>query len=46
MVMWFARIVEHGPAQQIFDAPRSDYTKALIRAAFDIETAAAGVVSE
>jgi microcin C transport system ATP-binding protein len=31
-------IVEHGPVQQIFDEPANDYTKALIAAAFDLES--------
>ena len=31
-------IVEHGPVQQIFDNPRNDYTRALIAAAFDLES--------
>ena len=46
IVMRNGRIVEHGPAEQIFERPQSDYTKALISAAFRIETAAAGAVSE
>jgi microcin C transport system ATP-binding protein len=32
------RIVERGDAEQIFEQPKTDYTKALIAAAFDIET--------
>ena len=32
------RIVERGDAEQIFERPKTDYTKALIAAAFDIET--------
>ena len=31
---------------QIFDQPRTDYTKALMAAAFDLKTAPAGVVSQ
>jgi len=46
IVMRNGRIVEAGPAQQIFEAPQTDYTRALISAAFRIETAPAGVVSE
>jgi microcin C transport system ATP-binding protein len=46
MVMRNGKVVEHGPARQIFEAPQTDYTKALIAAAFDIATAPAGVVSE
>ena len=37
IVMRDGRLVEHGPAQQIFDNPRDAYTRALISAAFDIE---------
>jgi microcin C transport system ATP-binding protein len=46
VVMRNGKIVEHGPSEQIFARPQSDYTKALISAAFRIETAAAGIVSE
>ena len=37
MVMQLGKIVEHGPAAQIFDKPKTDYTKALMAAAFDLE---------
>jgi microcin C transport system ATP-binding protein len=30
-------VVEHGPAQEIFERPRHAYTRALMAAAFDIE---------
>jgi microcin C transport system ATP-binding protein len=46
IVMRGGKVVEHGPAEQIFTRPRTDYTKALISAAFKIETAPEGVVSE
>ncbi len=46
IVMRNGKIVEQGPAEQIFENPQSDYTRALISAAFRIETAATGVVSE
>lgn len=46
IVMRNGEIVEHGPAEQIFKRPQADYTKALISAAFKIETAPVGVVSE
>lgn len=36
VVMKDGVIVEHGSVQQIFDAPRHEYTKALISAAFDL----------
>ncbi|MEO1700766.1 MAG: ABC transporter ATP-binding protein [Pseudomonadota bacterium] len=38
VVMRGGKVVEFGPSQQIFDAPQTDYTKALMAAAFDIET--------
>jgi microcin C transport system ATP-binding protein len=37
IVMRDGQLVEHGPAQQIFDSPREAYTRTLISAAFDIE---------
>ncbi|MEQ1955761.1 ABC transporter ATP-binding protein [Mesorhizobium sp. CN2-181] len=46
IVMRNGRIVEHGPATEIFERPRTDYTRALISAAFRIETAPTGTVSE
>jgi microcin C transport system ATP-binding protein len=46
IVMRNGKIVEAGPSSQIFRAPETDYTKALMSAAFHIETAPAGVVSQ
>ncbi|TGS86276.1 ABC transporter ATP-binding protein [Mesorhizobium sp. M3A.F.Ca.ET.174.01.1.1] len=46
IVMRNGQIVEAGPAEQIFGSPQTDYTRALISAAFRIETAPSGVVSE
>ncbi len=46
IVMRNGKVVEAGPSTRIFEAPRTDYTKALISAAFRIETAPEGVVSE
>jgi len=37
IVMRNGKVVEHGPASEVFDAPQTDYTKALMAAAFDIE---------
>jgi len=37
MVMKDGVIVEQGSAEQIFDAPQTDYTKALMAAAFNLE---------
>ncbi len=46
LVMRQGKVVEYGPAQKVFDTPESDYTKALLAAAFRIETAPAGVVNQ
>jgi microcin C transport system ATP-binding protein len=34
--------VERGPAKKIFEAPQQPYTKALMAAAFDLETVETG----
>ncbi|CAG1009826.1 MAG: ABC transporter ATP-binding protein [Rhizobiaceae bacterium] len=46
IVMRNGQVVEAGPAEQIFERPQTDYTRALISAAFRIETAPEGVVSQ
>ncbi len=46
IVMRHGKVVEQGQCQQIFDHPQTDYTKALMAAAFDLETAPEGVVSD
>ena len=46
IVMRNGKVVEYGPSTKIFSDPETDYTKALISAAFDIATAPAGVVSQ
>lgn len=38
IVMRNGQVVEQGPSAQIFDTPQTDYTKALMAAAFDMET--------
>jgi len=44
LVMREGRIVERGPAAQIFAQPREPYTRALMAAAFDLEAVEADVV--
>jgi microcin C transport system ATP-binding protein len=46
IVMRDGKVVEQGPADEIFATPRSEYTRALFAAAFDLETAERGVVRE
>jgi microcin C transport system ATP-binding protein len=46
IVMRNGVVVERGPADAIFDHPQTDYTKALMAAAFDIAAAPSGIVSE
>jgi len=46
IVMRNGKVVEHGPSRQIFENPETDYTRALISAAFHMETAKEGVVSQ
>jgi microcin C transport system ATP-binding protein len=46
MVMQNGRVVEEGPAERIFTAPETDYTRALLAAAFNLEAAGTDVVRE
>jgi len=46
IVMRNGKVVEQGASEQIFDRPKTDYTKALMAAAFNLETAPVGVVSD
>jgi microcin C transport system ATP-binding protein len=45
LVMKDGRVVEAGPAQDIFARPREPYTRALMAAAFDIEAVEGGAVA-
>jgi microcin C transport system ATP-binding protein len=46
IVMKNGKVVEAGPAADIFAAPQTDYTKALLAAAFSHEAMATGAVSQ
>jgi microcin C transport system ATP-binding protein len=46
VVMRHGKVVEEGPAAELFARPQSDYTRALFAAAFKIETAPEGVVGQ
>ena len=46
IVMRLGKVVEQGSAEQIFDAPQTDYTRALMAAAFDLKTTSLGAVSQ
>ena len=46
IVMRNGVVVEHGPATEIFERPQTDYTKALIAAAFDARTTTAEAVAQ
>jgi microcin C transport system ATP-binding protein len=44
--MRHGKVVEEGAAAELFARPKSDYTRALLAAAFNLETAPAGVVAQ
>ena len=46
VVMRHGKIVEEGPAAELFAHPKTDYTRALFAAAFNLETAPEGVVAQ
>jgi microcin C transport system ATP-binding protein len=46
VVMRHGKVVEEGPAGELFKNPKSDYTRALFAAAFDIEAAGEGIVAQ
>ena len=45
IVMRNGKVVEEGPAAEIFARPKSDYTRELFAAAFNLDTASEGVVN-
>jgi microcin C transport system ATP-binding protein len=46
IVMRAGKVVEKGPAAQVFAAPKADYTRALMAAAFDLEAVEAGGIRQ
>ena len=46
MVMRQGKAVESGDDAELFKNPRTDYTRALLAAAFNLETAHTGVVAQ
>jgi microcin C transport system ATP-binding protein len=46
LVLRNGKVVEEGAAADLFKAPQTDYTRALLAAAFNLETAPEGVVSQ
>src|ERR1700734_1793584 len=46
LVMRQGKVVESGDAASLFANPKTDYTRALFAAAFNLETAPAGVVAQ
>jgi microcin C transport system ATP-binding protein len=46
IVMRHGKVVEEGPAAELFKNPKSDYTRALFAAAFSLEAATGEVVAQ
>ena len=46
LVMRAGKVVETGNAAELFQKPKTDYTRALFAAAFNIETAPSGIVAQ
>ena len=46
MVMRHGKVVEQGPAAKVLTAPETDYTRALLAAAFDVEARGAHAVAQ
>jgi microcin C transport system ATP-binding protein len=45
IVLRHGKVVEQGPARTVFAKPKTDYTKALLAAAFELETTRSGAVA-
>jgi len=46
LVMRHGKVVEEGPAAEVFANPKDPYTRALLAAAFKLETSPEGVVAQ
>ncbi|WP_092996919.1 ABC transporter ATP-binding protein [Rhizobium sp. NFR07] len=46
IVMRMGKVVEEGPSEEIFRAPKEDYTRALMAAAFNMEAVENGAVGQ
>jgi microcin C transport system ATP-binding protein len=46
IVMRHGKVVEEGPASELFKNPKTDYTRALFAAAFRLETAPGGAAAQ
>jgi microcin C transport system ATP-binding protein len=46
LVMRHGKVVEEGAAAEVFTNPKDPYTRALLAAAFKLETAPEGVVAQ
>ncbi|SMF38802.1 microcin C transport system ATP-binding protein [Xaviernesmea oryzae] len=46
IVMRLGKVVEEGPSEQIFRAPKEDYTRALMAAAFNMEAVETAAISQ
>jgi microcin C transport system ATP-binding protein len=45
IVLRYGKVVEKGPAREVFAKPKTDYTKALLAAAFELEATRGGAVA-
>ena len=45
IVLRHGKVVEQGPARTVFAEPKTDYTKALLAAAFELEATRGGAVA-
>jgi microcin C transport system ATP-binding protein len=46
IVMRHGKVVEAGPASEVFKAPRDEYTRALFAAAFNLEITSPHIVEQ